>query len=72
MIHDYLDSLKLDGIIKEHTLEELNIPIWHWRETLYKNKSFHLMEAYKCTKKLDCLDFLKTLKKAFESGAFKL
>lgn len=65
MIQDNLDRLIRDGIIKEGTLEELGIPIWHWRETLYKNKSFHLMEAYKCTKKLDCLDFLKTLKKAY-------
>ena len=64
MIQDNLDRLVRDGIIKDGTLEELGIPMWHWRETLYKNKSFRLMEAYKCTKKLDCLDFLKTLKKA--------
>lgn len=58
MIQDNLDRLIRDGIIKERTIEELGIPLWHWRETLYKNKSFHLMEAYKCTKKRDCLDFL--------------
>lgn len=63
MIQDNLDRL-IPDFLKERTIEELGIPIWHWRETLYKNKSFRLMEAYKCTKKLDCMDFLKTLKKA--------
>lgn len=63
MSNDLFDDL-CNGMFKVRTIEELGIPIWHWRETLYKNKSFRLMEAYKCTKKLDCMDFLKTLKKA--------
>lgn len=58
MIQDNLDRLIRDGIIKERTIEELGIPMGKWREIQFKNKSFHLMEAYKCTKKLDCMDFL--------------
>lgn len=57
MSNDLFDDL-CNGMFKVRTIEELGIPIWHWRETLYKNKSFRLMEAYKCTKKLDCADFL--------------
>ena len=63
MKHANLD-IPIPNFLKERTLEELEIPMGFWRETLYKNKSFRLMEAYKCTKKLDCMDFLKTLKKA--------
>lgn len=57
MKHDNLDSL-IPDFLKERTIEELGIPMGKWREIQFKNKSFHLMEAYKCTKKLGCLDFL--------------
>lgn len=57
MSNDLFNDL-CNGMFKVRTIEELGIPMWHWRETLYKNKSFRLMEAYKCTKKLDCVDFL--------------
>ena len=63
MKHDNLDSL-IPDFLKVRTIEELGIPMGKWREIQFKNKSFRLMEAYKCTKKLDCMDFLKTLKKA--------
>lgn len=47
-----------NGMFKVRTIEELGIPMGKWREIQFKNKSFRLMEAYKCTKKLDCMDFL--------------
>ena len=57
MKHDNLDSL-IPDFLKVRTIEELGIPMGKWREIQFKNKSFRLMEAYKCTKKMDCLDFL--------------
>ena len=57
MKHDNLDIL-IPDFLKVRTIEELGTPMGKWREIQFKNKSFRLMEAYKCTKKLDCMDFL--------------